>query len=324
MAWNFTPERFAAFVADAVHAPSMHNTQPWRFRLSGDAIDVLLDRDRLLPVGDPAGRAARVACGCALLNLRLALAVGGHPADVRLVPEPDVIARLTPAHPQPATPTELRLHAAIPRRHSNRHPFADIPVPADVRTDLVRAARDEQAWLRLAESPEEAEATADVIREADRLLRSGSGYATELATWTGVGEHAPEGVPAGAGGPEPGQHELLTRRDFAGAPGTRPFEREPLIGVLGAAGDLAADQVVAGMALQRVLLTATDLGLAASIFTQPIDHPATRERLRAVWRRPYPPFAVLRFGYGTVRPHHSGRRPVPDVIVSPALERDLG
>lgn len=71
------------------------------------------------------------------------------------------------------------------------------------------------------------------------------------------------------------------------------------------------------MALQRVLLTATDLGLAASIFTQPIDHPATRERLRAVCRRPFPPYAVLRFGYG-IAPHHSGRRPVTDVIVPPS------
>jgi nitroreductase len=317
MAWNLTPERFAALLADAVRAPSMHNTQPWRFRRSDDAIEVLLDHERMLPVGDPTGRAARVACGCAVLNLRLALAVDGMPTTVRLCPEPDVVVRLTPADPRPATPIERRLYAAIPRRHSNRHPFADVPVPADARTSLVRAARDEGAWLHLAEPPAEAEAAADLIREADRLLRSDASYVTELATWTGVGESAAEGIPRGAGGPEPGQHELLTRRDFAGQPATRAFEREPLIAVLGAAGDLAPDQVTAGMALQRVLLTATDLGLAASIFTQPIDHPQTRERLRTVCHQPFPPYAVLRFGYGTVA-HRSGRRPVANVIVPPS------
>lgn len=233
MGWNLTQERFAGLVADAVRAPSMHNSQPWRFRLSGEAIDVLLDPQRQLPVGDPTGRAARVACGCALFNLRLALAVGGLTPAVRLVPAPDVVARLVPAGPRPATPAERRLYAAIPRRHSNRHPFADVAVPASARTGLVRAAADEGGWLHLAESPVDAEATADVIREADRLLRSGAGYATELATWTGVGERATDGVAPDAGGPEPGQHELLTRRDFAGPPGTRAFEREPLIGVLG-------------------------------------------------------------------------------------------
>ncbi|GAA1033641.1 hypothetical protein GCM10009557_36030 [Virgisporangium ochraceum] len=316
MTWNLTPERFAALVADAVRAPSMHNTQPWRFRLSGQAVDVLLNDDRVLLVGDPAGRAARVAVGAAVFNLRLAMDVDGTAAAVRLWPEPDVIARLTAADARPATPAERRLYAAIPRRHSNRDPFADVPVPADARTGLVRAAHDEGGWLHLAESAADAEATADLIREADRLLRSDTGYLTELASWTGVGAHATEGVPRDAGGPEPDQYELLTRRDFAGPATARSFEREPLIAVLGAGGDLAGDQVVAGMALQRVLLTATDLGLAASIFTQPIDHPDTRERLRAVCRQPFPPYAVLRLGYGTAA-HRSGRAPLTDVIVPP-------
>lgn len=69
---------------------------------------------------------ARISCGAALCNLRLALAVAGTPADVRLRPYPgqlDLVARLTPAAPRPATPTDQALYAAIARRHSNRAPF---------------------------------------------------------------------------------------------------------------------------------------------------------------------------------------------------------
>ena len=313
MAWDLTPDAFAGLVADAVRAPSMHNTQPWRFRLTGPAIEVLLDPSRRLPVGDPTGRAARVACGAALFNMRLALAVEGTPARVELWPAPDLVARLTPAGPRPPTPVERRLHAAIPRRHSNRYPFADVPVPASARRGLVGAAQDEGGWLFLAESVAEAEAVADLVRDADRILRADPAYLTELGTWTGVGTTAGEGVPHEAGGPEPDQHELLARRDFGGGPTTRPFERDPLLAVLGAAGDHPADETVAGMALQRVLLTATDLGLAASIFTQPVDEPTSRKRLRALCGRGYPPYAVLRIGYGHV-PHHSGRRQVAEVI----------
>lgn len=316
MAWDLTPDRFAGLVADAVRAPSMHNTQPWRFRITGPTIEVLLDPQRRLPVGDPTGRAARVAGGAALFNLRLTLAVAGSPADVQLCPEPDVVARLTPATPRPATPAERRLYAAIPRRHSNRYPLADTPVPPAARTDLVRAAGDEGGWLHVIDSPADADATTDLIRDADRTLRADPAYLTELRTWTGVDETAGEGVPAGAGGPEPNQHELLTRRDFGGPAAARAFEQEPLLAVLGANGDHAADDVAAGMALQRVLLTATDLGLTASIFTQPIDNAATRDRLQAVCRRRYPPHAVLRIGYGQT-PHRSGRRPVADVIAPP-------
>jgi hypothetical protein len=312
MDWDLTPDRFAGLVADAVRAPSMHNTQPWRFRHTGPAIDVLLDPQRLLPAGDPTGRAARVACGAALFNLRLALTVAGTPAQVHLCAAPDLVARLVPGPTRPATPVERRLHAAIPHRHTNRYPFADLPVPAGARDELVRAARDERGWLHLVETPQEAEAVADLVREGDRALRADPAYVSELRAWTGAA-----GVPAGAGGPEPGQYELLARRDFGGAPSTRDFEREPLLAVLGATGDLPADDVVAGMALQRVLLTATDLGLAASLFTQPVDASQTRDRLRAVCRRPYPAHAVLRIGYGQT-PHHAGRRDVAEVIVPPA------
>jgi hypothetical protein len=313
MDWDMTRDRFAGLVADAVRAPSMYNTQPWRFRLTGPTIEVLLDPERRLPVADPTGRAARVACGAAVFNLRLALAVAGSPARVAVWPEPDLVARLTPAAPRPATPLERRLHAAIPRRHSNRYPFADTPVPAAARTDLVGAARAEGGWLYLAEAVAEAEAVADLIRDADRVLRTDPAYLAELSAWTQRGDADPEGVAPAAGGPEPNQHELLARRDFGGATGARPFERDPLVAVLGGSGHLPADDVVAGMALQRVLLTATDVGLATSLFTQPVDEPGSRDRLRAVCRNPYPPHAVLRIGYGLV-PHRSGRRPVTETI----------
>ena len=73
---------------DAVRAPSLHNTQPWRFRLRDGAIEVLVDPARRLPATDPSGWGARIACGAALFNLRLALAVAGTPATVRLRPYP--------------------------------------------------------------------------------------------------------------------------------------------------------------------------------------------------------------------------------------------
>jgi hypothetical protein len=84
--------------------------------------------------------------------------------------------------------------------------------------------------------------------------------------------------------------------------------------VLSVTGDWPADQIQAGQALQRVLLTATDLGLAASLFSQPIEVTAVREQLRRAVGRLAPPQMLMRFGYATTTPH-SPRRPVTDVIV---------
>ena len=77
-----------AAAADAVRAPSLHNTQPWRFRLRDGGIEVPVDPDRRLPATDPSGWGARIACGAALFNLRLVPGRGRHPGEGAAAPVP--------------------------------------------------------------------------------------------------------------------------------------------------------------------------------------------------------------------------------------------
>jgi len=121
---------FAAAVADAVWAPSIHNSQPWRFHRQAVGVDVLLDEDRLVPVGDPDGRMARISCGAAGYNLRLALAVAGRPARFR-IGAAGALLHFWPAPPLPPMPLERRLHRQIERRHTNRGPYKNTPVDLD-------------------------------------------------------------------------------------------------------------------------------------------------------------------------------------------------
>jgi nitroreductase len=322
MSW-LDPDVFTEAVTAATRAPSMHNSQPWRFRLAGDAVDLLLDPDRRLPVADAGGWAAHLGCGAALFNLRLALVVRHRPATVRLFPDPaqpDLLARLTSAAPRPATPAEQRLHRAIAHRHTNRMPFRDDPVPPQARTALVAAARAEQCRLDLLDTAT-LDTTAKLIRAADELLNRDADYRAELAAWTRYDEPVVDGVPAKAGGPAPRPDELLARRDFGGADmaAHRGFERDPLVAVLSAAGDAPADQVQAGQALEAVLLTATELSLAVSMFSQPVEVPSVREELRQVLGRPAPPQMLLRIGYA-IPAAATPRRPVADVIADVIID----
>ncbi|AEV85049.1 nitroreductase [Actinoplanes sp. SE50] len=304
--------------AAGIRAPSLHNSQPWRFRLAGGAIEILADPSRQLRVADSAGWAARLACGAATYNARLALAVAGRPADVLLTADsdrPDLVARLTPGRERPPTYAEQDLHAAITRRHSHRNPFWPDPVPATARIRLVEAARSEHAWLDLLVGMAALAGFAQIAHSADRVLRRDTAYQAEMIAWTDAGS-APDGIPAHAGAPITEPQDLLPQRilsDRHRAPG-RDYEPEPLIGILGVAGDRRLDQVVAGQALQKVLLTATAAGLATSLISQPIEVPAARDQLRrSLGRTGYPQLA-LRVGYGTTTGPLTGRRDVPEVL----------
>jgi len=104
MARAYTEENLRCGVAAAIRAPSPFNTQPWRFRLRDGGIEVLVDPERVLPVSDPSGWGARVACGAAVFNLRLALAVAGVPAATRLRPYPGSAVGGGAADPGDAAP----------------------------------------------------------------------------------------------------------------------------------------------------------------------------------------------------------------------------
>jgi nitroreductase len=300
-----------------IRAPSLLNSQPWRFRLRDGGIEVVADPARQLPVADSGGWAVRIACGAAVFNARLALAAAGVPAEVLVRPpgaDPAVIARLTPGPARPPTYPEQALAAAIPRRHSNRRPFAPNPVPPEIRVRLIEAARAEGGWLDLLVGMTALTGFAEIANSADRVLRRDPRYQEELAGWVHAGT-APDGVPVAAGAPVGEPQDLLPQRAFGDrvrAAG-RDFEPEPLVAVLGTAGDRPIDQIVAGQALQRVLLTATDAGLACSMMSQPIEVPAARDQLRRSLSRSGPPQMALRIGYG-ITGRATERRSLDEVL----------
>ncbi|HEV7965598.1 MAG TPA: nitroreductase family protein, partial [Actinoplanes sp.] len=303
-----TPQPFGAAelhaaAAAGIRAPSLHNSQPWQFRLREGAIEVLADPRDHPALADRIGWAVRIACGAAVFNARLALLANGTPSDVRLRPDsadPLVMASLRPGRLRAATYTESDLFAAIGRRRSSREPFWPDPVPAEVRLRFVDAARAEGAWLELLIGMTALSGFAQIAQSADRVLRRDPAYQTQLSQWIRT-EAAGDGVPVVAAARLAEPQDLLPQRAYGDrprAPG-RDFEPEPLIAILGSTGDTAADQINAGQALQRVLLTATDAGLATSMISQPIEVTGARDQLSLSLGRPAgSPQMALRIGFG--------------------------
>jgi nitroreductase len=306
-------------VSAAVRAPSMHNTQPWLFHVREDTIDVYADPRRSLPVADPHGRALRIGCGAAVLNLRLAAAYLGRAASVRLTPDRDDPARVATvrlAGLVRPTAADQELYAAIPLRHTNRHPFEGRPLPTVLTAELAAAAHAEGAALTKLDQA----ATRVVLTLAGQANRARAGnpaYRNELARWIAADDRRPDGIPVTARGPGEA-NGLLALRDVGGADqdALRPsvgFERHPQLMVLSTRHDSAADWLRAGQALQRVLLTATAHGLATSLLSAPTELPDLRRALRGGCAGDQPQL-ILRLGDGRpVSP--TPRRPIADVTL---------
>jgi nitroreductase len=318
-----------AIVESATRAPSIHNTQPWRFVTHADTIEVWTDPARGLKVLDPTGRGRHISCGAALLHARVAAGAAGLSATVTLLPDPAEPTHLAdlrlhaapPAQPDSAESADRDLAAAIPSRHTSREPFSDEPIAADTVRDLRQAVAAEGAWLRIVDSPEDATAVAVLLAHADELQAADPAYVEELRTWTQRGDTG-DGIPSSAipdtAPAERGSNYRL--RDFVtdrepemtSSHEPPPVER-PLIAVLGTTDDDVLAWIAAGQALGRLLLTATAHGVIASPLTQALEIPATRAGLASELGVIGHPQMLLRLGYG-----HTGaptpRRPLDEVL----------
>jgi hypothetical protein len=124
-------EQLRFLVNYAIQAPSNHNSQPWKFSIHDDSMDVLIDKSRMLSFIDPHLRQLKISCGAAIGNLEVAarhfgcepiVNICSHKADT------DVVATITLGNKVPEDPHNSRLFNAILQRQTNRRFFVDKPV----------------------------------------------------------------------------------------------------------------------------------------------------------------------------------------------------
>ena len=188
-------------ITTATRAPSVHNTQPWRFRTGPDAVELWSDPRRKLRT-DPSGREMLISCGAALFGLRLAVRSLGYWPVTQLLPDPArlrLLARVSIGAAAPATGLERQMLDAVPHRHTHRGPFAPGPLPPGLLAGLQHDALAEGATLVLVTGglayDRLERITAAAARRGDLSPRARA----EIRRWTRTAARmARDGIPATA------------------------------------------------------------------------------------------------------------------------------
>jgi nitroreductase len=276
----------------ATLAPGGHNTQPWKFRLQSDAIEIHRDTSRRTPEVDPDDHHLRVSLGCATENLPqagMSFGLRGGPT----VTGDGVVVRLSA---QPVQRTAL--FDAIPRRQSTRADYDGRPLRSDEMRQLESAGADPEVRLTLLTSGKEwiRFSKDEAVEKADGLFAGSSG-ATTAPRWLGS--------PMFSLFLEPKTENDKYARQLRSSAGVAVF----------AAGQANPEGwVAAGRACERFLLQAAALNVRTAFVNQPVEVIALRPQFASALgpgdRRPD---LVVRFGHGPLLPP-SLRRPVEEVL----------
>ncbi|MGQ4600784.1 Acg family FMN-binding oxidoreductase [Nocardia sp. R6R-6] len=290
-------------LAAAVRAPSVHNTQPWLWRVGDSTVDLYADESRWLPHTDPDGRDLLLSCGAALHHLRVAVRGFGWETVIHRLPDPAEPRHLAVVEFQAAaaTPEAIRMAGAIDRRHSDRRQYAARTVPGAYLAAVAAAAGNGVHVRGVDAEPGRTQLLLAFEQAAWEHARDFS-YGLELAQWSGR-----HGAPG---------HAVLLAADPTVRPFSNPGLPQAVIGdgeaadrllLLSTPRDDRMSRLRAGEAVSAVLLAATTLGLATCPLTEPLELSGTRNRIRTnvLGENGYP-HIVVRIGWA-----QEGAGPVP-------------
>jgi len=305
----------------AGYAPSIHNTQPWRWRLTADTLDLHLVPSRILQASDPDGRLATLSCGVALHHARVAVAAQGWHVAVTRMPRaagPDLLARLHIEGRAPVDPPSVLHLRTIPLRYTDRRPVTGDPVdPAGLAA--ITAAVEAQDTRLHTLRPDQVLELAAAADHAQRSEAADPAWQAELAYWTGPARPAGTGIPDAAIPDRPTQ-TTVPGRDFGhhgDLPVSAEHDKAAVFVMLYGNTDEPLAWLLAGEALSAGWLTATENGISVLPHSAPIEVIATRQAMRAMIASTGYPYLVLRLGSidpaDTGAPHTS-RLPADQII----------
>lgn len=307
----------------AALAASSHNTQPWRFQSTDEAILIHPDSERRCPVVDADDAHLYRSLGCAAENLVHAASLQGLAADATYDEVLDaVVVRLIPA--AGLEPSDLA--AALTTRQCTRTSYDGRPLRPEHRAALLAAGNGPNVTCDIRTDAPDLEAIADLVEAGNRAQLGDDAFREELVSWLRFNPTAALRHRDGLAGRVNGQPPLPTPLGRLLAPivirtDTQVrLDRERIASSTGVACFAAPDDdraswVAAGRCFERFALRADLLGVRTALINQPVEVPQLRPELATALGTSDRPQLLIRFGHAPYAPY-SLRRPVDDIITS--------
>lgn len=313
-------ETLHRIVEIASRAPSVHNTQPWRWRGGSRTLELFADTSRQLRETDPDARNLTLSCGAALHHAQVAAGALGWESRVARHPDPakpDLLACIDLSPGQPSATAEETL-AALDRRCTDRRRFTAWPVPEERQAHLARLANHWGARAVALTDESERFIAERLVRKAHQVQWSDPAARAEQAAWQHRGSG--DGLPTDA---LPGADDLAGahRHRFEDAwedRATADLEASDGLIVLFDTQDDAPAWLRAGEGLGAMWLAATTAGLALVPLSQVVEVPETRTAFQTeVLGSLAHPLLLVRVGWRSTDrppPARTPRRPVSEVL----------
>jgi hypothetical protein len=305
----------------ACRAPSLHNSQPWRWVLAGNSLQLFAAPDRVVRRTDRSGREAIISCGVVLDHLRVAMAAAGWKANVDRFPNPNLLhlASIDFTPMEFVTEGQRRRANAILLRRTDRLPFAAPPDWESFEPEFRGVVNSDAVRLDvIADDLRPQLAQASQLTEALRLYDSS--YHAELQWWTAAFEVA-DGIPHSSLITAAESDRVDVGRTF---PVTHHRERRAEIDedhskilALSTYDDSHYSVLRCGEALSAALLDATMAGLATCTLSHITELPASRTVVSELIGQRTIPQALIRVGLAPAMediPPPTPRRPIDDVF----------
>jgi nitroreductase len=326
--WDISPREFPRtapihkqlkfLLRYAILAPSTKNSQPWRFLVQGNQVQLIAALERGQPVSDPKDRELYISLGCALENLLVAAEQFGFHYGVHYLPErhhPELAATVHFAPGGKPSPERAAITLeAMLARHNDNSVFRRAAVPQALKDQLQACCVEQDLRLDLTDNHRFLDWIEELTLHADRIEFANPAFRKELGHWIGQGVFGTPQPLARLGG-------FAVSRIDLGEPVARQdrniVESATLFGVISAVEDSHLTHLRAGQLFERIWLTATALGISVHPMSQTMRHSAIRLAVGALLHnQAWVPQHLFRVGYSSRRGEvrHTPRMPLGEVI----------